>query len=337
MNLSKSLRIAIIGCGAVARQLHIPALKKLGYSPVLFVDYNLDSAKELQAQFPGSIASGNTAEHFNLFDAAIVCTPNSNHFAAAKELLLNGKHVLMEKPVTTTVQELDDLEKIAQKRKLIIHAAMMRRYWNLNIAIRELIQEGALGKLKTLEMLEGNVFHWKVKSAAVFDKKLSGGGVLLDTGSHTLDLATWLTSSKGKDIEYCDDNINGVESECEIQMTLAGKDAIKTHIKLSRIRNLPNTYTLAGVNGWIEWIPYSNQFRTSGTRLTSKIHSKFSKKILKDQGFSNLFESQLIYWIKALTSGLRIDSDIYSARDSIEIIEHCYNNRHNLKYPWEND
>src|SRR5574338_408251 len=101
MTESKQLRLAIIGCGAISEQGHLPALKTLGYKPALLVDVDLPRTQRLAKQFrAAAVAPALKPEHFDAIDAAIVATPPLHHGPMCVELLRRGKHVLVEKPMT---------------------------------------------------------------------------------------------------------------------------------------------------------------------------------------------------------------------------------------------
>src|SRR5207248_1205277 len=72
------------------------------------------------------------------FDAAIIAVPTSDHFAIAMELLRAGKHLLIEKPVSSTVEQAIKLQKEAAARSLVVHVGFPERY---NPAVTQALRE----------------------------------------------------------------------------------------------------------------------------------------------------------------------------------------------------
>ena len=96
--------VAIIGCGRIARNAHLPALSKMDDVRIKYgCDILPEKAKALQEQFP-AIETVITDYHEALadpeVDAVFVLTPNYSHYTITMDALRAGKHVLCEKPIT---------------------------------------------------------------------------------------------------------------------------------------------------------------------------------------------------------------------------------------------
>lgn len=84
-------------------------------------------------------------------DAVIVATPVKTHYALAKEALLQGKHVLVEKPLTANVAEAEELVQLAAERQLVLMAGHTFEYNPAVNELRKLVQSGDLGKIYCIE------------------------------------------------------------------------------------------------------------------------------------------------------------------------------------------
>jgi scyllo-inositol 2-dehydrogenase (NADP+) len=121
-------------------------------------------------------------------DLVIVNTPNELHFEMAKQALLHNKHVLIEKPFTTEVEEANELIKLAKERNLVLTAYHNRRLDSDFRTIRKIIKENVLGELK---VFDSQIFRWKpeVGNKAWKTDNRAGAGLLYDLGSHLIDQA----------------------------------------------------------------------------------------------------------------------------------------------------
>ena len=111
----KTIRTAIIGTGFMGR-VHLEAVRRVeSVEAAAIFGRNDDATARLAAAFSVPKATGDYQELFRdpAIDAVHICTPNAQHFPMAKEALQAGKHVLCEKPLTTTVAEAEELVALA--------------------------------------------------------------------------------------------------------------------------------------------------------------------------------------------------------------------------------
>jgi predicted dehydrogenase len=116
-------------------------------------------------------------ELFDKVDAASIVVPTSLHYNVAKEFLNRGIHVLIEKPITKTLSEADELIEIAKEKNLIIQVGHVERF---NAAVMAL--EHFLKKPKFLECQRLGPFHKRVEDV----------GVVLDLMIHDIDIVLGL-------------------------------------------------------------------------------------------------------------------------------------------------
>jgi scyllo-inositol 2-dehydrogenase (NADP+) len=126
------------------------------------------------------------------FDAALVCLPDAPKFAVLRYLLLNGKHVLVEKPLwTERDHELLELEHLAKQKQLVCYTAYNHRFEPHFVRMKELLSTGELGRIYSCRLFYGNGTARLVRDSVWRDQ---GTGVLADLGSHLLDtLHFWFT------------------------------------------------------------------------------------------------------------------------------------------------
>jgi predicted dehydrogenase len=235
------IRLALVGCGKVAEAFHLPALARVeGMTLSAVLDINPSRVSELLA------ASGRSGVHIatdlsdlvGRCDAALVALPNYLHAPACISLLEQGCHVLVEKPMATSVEDCDRLIAAARGSDAVLSVAMVRRFVAAHKLVREVISKQTFGAIRRIRVAEGVTYNWPATTGFFLKKEQAGGGVLVDFGSHVLDALLWwlgdLTVSA-----YEDDAYGGVEAECHVRcMSTAG---VAVDIELSRLRHLACT------------------------------------------------------------------------------------------------
>jgi len=131
-------------------------------------------------------------------DAVIICLPNNLHFECIKLALETGMNVFAEKPIATTISEAKEIVKLTQKSGSKFMPGHNMRFFDATIKMKDKLEKGYLGDLEvlTIEEIINGPFHPHVVPTPVpewwFDKKRSGGGVLMDLGYHLLDLYRYI-------------------------------------------------------------------------------------------------------------------------------------------------
>ncbi|MBU0934367.1 MAG: Gfo/Idh/MocA family oxidoreductase [Spirochaetes bacterium] len=126
-------------------------------------------------------------------DAVCIATPSGQHFVQARQALLAGKHVQVEKPLTLNLAEARELHSLAAAKNLRLGVSLQRRADPFYRSIKTIIDSGAMGKPVML-----NISLPYFRSQAYYDSaawrgsvELDGGGILMNQGIHIVDLAVW--------------------------------------------------------------------------------------------------------------------------------------------------
>lgn len=148
--MESMMNIAQIGCGYWGPNL----LRNFSLLPAVRVKYLADFSPErrsfVEKNFPHTqaITEVGTIWGDPEIDGVIIATPAASHFELAKQALLSGKHVLVEKPLATKVSEVDELEQIALANQLVLMAGHTFIYNAAVRYVKQLIQSGALGEIR---------------------------------------------------------------------------------------------------------------------------------------------------------------------------------------------
>ncbi|WP_042198800.1 Gfo/Idh/MocA family protein [Paenibacillus camerounensis] len=131
-------------------------------------------------------------------DVVYIATPHSHHYQYIKDSLIAGKHVLCEKAITVNSTQLRELMHLAEQNRLILAEAMTIYHMPLYHKLRKLLNEGAIGRLKMIQVSFGSHKEYDVNSR-FFNKDLAGGA-LLDIGTYALSFARYFLSQQPHEI-----------------------------------------------------------------------------------------------------------------------------------------
>lgn len=179
------IRTALIGYGSVAEKMHAPLITvcpDLDLVAVLERNGNRCEEKYPKVRTFRSLEELLAADFVDLI---CITTPNEFHFPMAKQCLLAGKHVVVDKPVTIYSHEAEELEQIAKEKNLICSVFHNRRYDGDFRTLQKLVAEKTLGVMVYLES------HFDRFRPQVSDnwreKNVPGNGITFDLGSHLID------------------------------------------------------------------------------------------------------------------------------------------------------
>lgn len=208
----KNTVVAIIGCGRIARNAHMPALEKIENARVKYAcDIIENKAAELRKGFPkieNVIADYNAALADPEVEAVYVLTPNYAHYEITMAALESGKHVFCEKPITVNYELSERMAKEAVARNRILQIGVCNRYQKSVEMLADYVKEGKFGNIYHVYCSFRNFRNIPGLGGAFTTKSQSGGGVLIDWGVHFLDLIMFvLGGAKLKSVScdaYCE-------------------------------------------------------------------------------------------------------------------------------------
>ncbi|MEO6053958.1 MAG: Gfo/Idh/MocA family oxidoreductase [Chthoniobacterales bacterium] len=196
----KNFRWGLIGYGDLAEKRVAAALQQSGELPGVW-GRSATKTADFAARHHIPKACSTLEELLALdIDGIYICTPPVTHAEYTKKAALAGHHVMVEKPMATSVRECEEMISITAQQGVTLGVAYYRRTYPKMIRIRELIEQGILGKPVWVNIALHSWFdpstdnpqHWRV------EKQLSGkAGALADIGVHRFDLLDfWLGESK---------------------------------------------------------------------------------------------------------------------------------------------
>ena len=186
----KPVRFAIVGCGLIGGK-RAAALPRGSLTAVCDVVPERAAALSAKAG-PQCLATTSLPQLLDTNpDAVIVSTLNASLGPVALACLQAGKHVLVEKPVTISLPEMDELVACARANNLLVRAGYNHRYHPAFQKARQIFDSGVMGPLMFIRARYGHGGRVGYDKEWRSDPKQSGGGELIDQGVHLIDLAGW--------------------------------------------------------------------------------------------------------------------------------------------------
>jgi predicted dehydrogenase len=186
--MSQAIGVGVIGFGLGGRVFHAPFVSAVpGLKLVSIVTGKVEDASKA---YPAVTIVSSPEELLALpgIDAVVVSTPNETHFALAKQSLLAGKHVVIDKPFSATSEEAAELGQIAASKGLLVIPFHNRRYDGDFRTIQKLIAEHAVGRLVTFES-HFDRFRPIPRENTWKEAGNPANGMLFDLGPHLVDQA----------------------------------------------------------------------------------------------------------------------------------------------------
>lgn len=187
-----TVKIGVIGTGSIS-EYHLQAYQANPHAELVAVcDLNEQRAKQYAERFGATKVYTNVEQLLQdeEIDAVSICTWNATHAEFSIAALRAGKHVLVEKPLSRTVEEALQIEQAVAESGKLLQVGFVRRYdANLQM-LKKFVDAGELGEIyyakATLLRRLGNPGGWFA------DIERSGGGPLIDLGVHVIDVCWYL-------------------------------------------------------------------------------------------------------------------------------------------------
>jgi len=202
MATSKRVGYAVVGLGRFAEYAVLPAFRHSKKARlVAVVSGDERKAKRLAAKFGASDYYG--YEDYVLclnhpqVEAVYIATHNAGHAAYTQQAAASGRHVLCEKPMATTVEDCRQMIQACQGNRVRLMIAYRKYFEPASVELKKLVSSGKLGRLKiihsafTIYLPPGGIVpRWHL------DRRLAGGGSLVDVGVYCINTVRWLTGKE---------------------------------------------------------------------------------------------------------------------------------------------
>ncbi len=193
----QKVRVGMIGTGGIAGW-HGTNLKQIPEVDIVAIaDINERNRENFAAKFDlGPVRKftdyRDMLEQMGL-DAVVICSPHTLHFKQVTDAMDSGCHVLVEKPMTCSSREAEQLIAASERTGKVLQVSYQRHCEPEFIYIKKAIEDGLLGEITSISAALYQ--NWKEMTKGTWRQNpaLSGGGMLMDSGSHIVDVLLWTT------------------------------------------------------------------------------------------------------------------------------------------------
>ncbi len=270
----RKIGYCVIGLGRIAGHF-MPGTRNTTNSQITgLVSGHRDKADRVAAQFGIPASSIYNYENFDeiahnpAIDAVYVALPNSMHAEYTIRAAKAGKHVLCEKPMSTSVADAEAMIAACKAARVKLMIAYRCHYEPTNLKAIQLIRDGALGQVQAIESTFGfNIGpgEWRL------NKKMAGGGPLYDVGIYSLNACRYLTGEEPEHIQanasVIDHDGRFKEVEENVSWTMKFPSGIVASCNTTYGANMEGFYRVHGSKGWLE---VDSAFVYEGLRLRAE-------------------------------------------------------------------
>ncbi len=329
-----ALKIGIVGAGGFGT-IHLSGFSKnLDCELVAIASRTEEHAKAASEEFhvPKVYAGNDSWEQMidiEKLDVVSICTPNYLHAPIILKAIEKNCHILCEKPIAISREELHQIESELASKDLIFFTSFQKRYNPIFKLIKGTIDEGILGKITLVRYYfshYGPYKSWKALSEEkwFFDSKKAGGGVLLDLGVHCIDILRYLIG------EY--DKVNGInfstscikmEDEDNCNVLFQFKNDASGLISVSWCSEPSETIDIFGTKGFIK-IDLSGRISPSFGPKSLK-RNKQIKDLLKVKPPRESAQNKLIdHFINCILTKKQESPNFRDGKKAVEFVLEAY-------------
>ena len=251
--MSETIRWGVVGPGRIADKVTEDFPHVAGAEPVAVASRDLARAEEFAARHGIGRAHGSYRAIIEDPDVDVLylTTPHPMHHAAALAALDAGKALLVEKAFTATVAGAVEVIERARSAGIFVMEAMWMRFQPAVVAVRELVAEGAVGDVRSVQADLGILRPWD-PSDRLFSLEL-GGGAVLDLGVYPISFAQMLLGDPVRVTAGGSTFPTGVDAEAAVLLEFG--DGRTATLTCSLLGELPGSARVFGTEGWIDVLP----------------------------------------------------------------------------------
>jgi predicted dehydrogenase len=251
--VNREIRWGVVGPGRIAERLVEDFAVVDGARAVAVASRSLDRARGFADRHGLERAYGSYTEILADPDVDVlyIATPHPQHHAIALAALRAGKALLVEKAFTATTAGAREVVDLARETGVFVMEAMWTRFQPAVVAVRELVADGAIGEVRSVQADLGVARDYD-PADRLFDLAL-GGGALLDLGVYVVSFAQMLLGNPERVVAAGSLFPSGADAEATLLLDYAdGRAATLT----TSLRNaLPGQARVFGTTGWIDVLP----------------------------------------------------------------------------------
>ena len=248
------MNIGILSTSSIAPRFIAAVREEGSFQIVALSSRTLEKAEEKAKSWgiPRAYGSHEALLEDKDVDIVYISAVNSAHYKWAKAAILSGKHVICEKPCTTTETQTRELFALAKERGLFLMEAQKMLFLPAVLAAKEAIDAGKLGKVRIAEFnhsFYGSYNNWMYDEAA-------GGGPLLSSGIYVVELLQFLFGCDVAEISGICTKHPGTDVEEQYAISGRMENGVVFSMKNSTVAIMKNTACIYGEEGSLELPEY---------------------------------------------------------------------------------
>ena len=330
MRRGEPYNIALIGAGRMGARWAKVISESTGCSLALVSDRDAALAKRIAGLYGADFSADQNAVFDSDVSAVVIVTPHAFLYPLAKKALLSGKHVFVEKPGSTTADEMRELTRIANDKKLMLIVGFNYRFFDSVRKAKHIVEGGGIGEVVSLRIVHGHPGRPGYEKEWRMQKRLSGGGVLMDQGLHVIDLARWFLGEPATRVNGVTSNFSWkaeVEDAAFVLLETKQKKLASLSVSISEWEPVFSCH-ITGKKGYI-FIPGLGRKYGIGDRFEIGLYDRKTGRLEKrsvpcnpdaDAALSLEFKA----FIGALSGENGAESNASDAAEALALIEQVY-------------
>jgi predicted dehydrogenase len=252
------MKILVVGCGSIGKR-HIRNLISINAGEIIACDTSERKLDEVKEEF--SIKAFSDVEEaltINKYTAAFICTPPSYHIMHALKFLELGMHCFIEKPLSNSLEGVDDLINMANSKQKTITVGYNIRFSPQLRKIKKTIDNGLIGDILSLRASSGYYLpYWRPNEDyrnGYGSKEEEGGGIVFDA-SHEIDYVRYLLGEVDEVFAVCK-KLSSLEIDTEdfAEITMHHRNGAYSQIHLDYLQtNYRRNCEIIGEKGMLVW------------------------------------------------------------------------------------
>ena len=233
------MKFLIIGCGSIGIR-HLKNIKSISNGEIIAYRTKNKNIKKLEDECYIKTYSNLTEALNQKPDAVLVTNPTSLHIQSALAAAEQGCHIFIEKPISNTLNGIDELINIVHKNNLVVLMGCNLRFHPCLQFIKKLIDEKRIGKVVSARVQMGHYlpdWHpWEDYRTTYSAQKSLGGGIILDA-IHELDYISWFLGDVTQVFSFSDKLSNlDIDTEDVAEILLRFKTGVIAEVHLDYVQ-----------------------------------------------------------------------------------------------------
>lgn len=314
------MKFLFAGCGSIGRR-HIRNLKSMIPCEILAYRVRNEDLGEFEKQYGLWIFSDLDEALNENPDAVFVTNPTGLHLAVASQAAERGCHLFIEKPLSHSLEGVDDFIALCEKKKIVTLLGYKMRFHRSIKLIKQLIDEGRLGRILAGRAYYGgylpNWHPWEDYRRMYSSRKELGGGVVLDR-THEIDYLCWLLGEVVEVKSFCGKLSNleiDTEDMAEISLRFKSNALGSVHVNYLQHPEFCSC-EVVGEEGTVRW----EQYRKT-VDLYTRTKKKWESFYEGDDYDTNqdMFIEELKHFLACIEGKQKPINNLYEAKRVLEI------------------